>query len=170
MTTRTNLQTITLSFLAFITLSLTSLTAQAQVTIGTLPTAQTVTGLEITVKRSNGDTMHYTVNPDGNFSLGLLAEGAYTLTLSFNTPTNAKAYYESRSNTARTVTVMKGANSKGIESKVVIWDPKLNQLAEVNNMTFKLLQAIAFDVKAGEEVSGNIAAFGAKDFPTVQAN
>ena len=65
---------------------------------------------------------------------------------------------------------MKGANSKGIESKVVIWDPKLNQLAEVNNMTFKLLQAIAFDVKAGEEVSGNIAAFGAKDFPTVQAN
>ena len=92
MTTRTNLQTITLSFLAFITLSLTSLTAQAQVTIGTLPTAQTVTGLEITVKRSNGDTMHYTVNPDGNFSLGLLAEGAYTLTLSFNTPTNAKAY------------------------------------------------------------------------------
>ena len=92
MTTRTNLQTIAFSVLTFIALTLISSMAHAQVTVGTLPTALTITGLEITVKRSNGDTMHYTVNPDGNFSLGLLAEGAYTLTLSFNTPTNAKAY------------------------------------------------------------------------------
>ena len=56
------------------------------------------------------------------------------------------------------------------EGKVVIWDPKLNQLAEVSNMTVRPLQGITLDVKAGEEVSGNIAAFGAKDFPNVQTN
>lgn len=37
-------------------------------------------------------------------------------------------------------------------------------------MTVRPLQGIMLDVKAGEEVSGNITAFGAKDFPNVQTN
>ncbi|MBS1807184.1 MAG: hypothetical protein JST84_03200 [Acidobacteria bacterium] len=175
MTTHTKLQTITLNVLAFIAASLFSLAAQAQVQVNTLPTAQTITGLELTLRRSNGDTMRYAVNADGSFSLGQLAEGSYTLSLSFNTLANAKSFYESRSNTTRSVTVIKAAyqpvKGTGVqESKVVIWDPKLNQMAEINNMVFRPVQAIAFDVKAGEEVSGNIAAFGPKDWPTVQSN
>lgn len=175
MTTRTKLQTITLSVLTFIALTLSSHTAHAQLSGSTLTTPQAVTGLEVIVKRSNGDTMRYNVSSDGSFSLGMLAEGSYTLTLSFNSPANAKTYFESRSNTTRSVTVMKGfpkpmKDAALQEGKVVIWDPKLNQLAEVSNMSLRPVQGITLDVKAGEEVSGNIAAFGAKDFPNVQTN
>ena len=175
MTTRNKLQTITLTLLALLAISLLSLAAEAQVQVNTLPTAQTIAGLELTLKRSNGDIMRYAVNADGSFNLGHLAEGSYTLSLSFNTPSNAKTFFESRSNTTRTVTVIKTAyqpvKGTGVqESKVVLWDPKLNQMAEVNNMIFRPVSSIAFDVKAGEEISGNIAAFGPKDWPTVQTN
>ncbi len=175
MITRTKLQTITLSTLTLIALSLSCFTAQAQIQSATLTTPATVTGLEIIVKRSNGDTMRYNVSSDGSFSLGQLAEGSYTITLAFNSPANARTYHESRSNQTRTVTVMKGfpkpvKDAALQEGKVVLWDPKANQLAEVNNMAVRPVQGITLDVKAGEEVSGNIAAFGPKDFPNAQAN
>lgn len=143
---------LTLSFLAFIILSVSSMDGHAQTLM-----MKGVTSVDVSIKKKpGGQLMTYTTDSEGNFSLGNLTAGTYTLTFApaqTALSANAKTYYESRSNTNRYGIVVDGAVTSPV---VTIIDFRQNLALNVRTMAFEPLNEITIVVTGEGVVKGKV--------------
>ncbi|MBK8314130.1 MAG: hypothetical protein IPL01_08950 [Acidobacteria bacterium] len=143
---------LTLSFIAFIILSVSSMDGHAQTLM-----MKGVTCVDVSIKKKpGGQLMTYTTDSQGDFSLGNLTAGTYTLGFAPAAPAssaNVKSFYESRSNTIRYGIVVDGAVTSPV---VTIIDFRQNLALNARTMAFEPLNEITIVVTGEGVVKGKV--------------
>lgn len=120
-----------------------------------------VTSVDVSIKKKPCcKLMDYTTDSEGNFDLGNLKEGIYTLTFSPAAPAasaNAKTFYESRSNTARYGIVVEGAVKAPV---VTVIDFRQNLALNTRTLGFEAINEITIEVTGEGIVKGKVLILG----------